>query len=418
MTALEMDKQKYNIVGLKNNSVYSSIQIYLEDKKIKSKNTKQGYEQTIKQFFTYCFTKPITDVTWDDIKSLTKEDIICFRNFLIKSYSNNSVNQKISHIASLFNYFEDKDEKIKSKITKLEKLDFDEVTNSYGTLTSLEIEGLLEFAENQKYRPYMQRMFFETLFVTAIRQNFIFTLTTDDIKHLPDKQSNKNVWVICKYEKGKNNYTAITDDFYEKLCKIREMYPCNDNRFFPLSEKTIAKTLKDYCKFAGISKDRKVVLHSLKKSSGDRVFALTGGNILETARQLKNRPETAMKFYLDKNRRYADQASYNLFNEELDYSILEDLVNENPKELINIIKKAGLSIGKTLIDIAKEQKSYVDGCKQRIINAEEYIPEGMYCYNENKICEFWKDGYCHYLNKKNEYIKDKIKECNVNFKVG
>jgi hypothetical protein len=59
-----------------------------------------------------------------------------------------------------------------------------------------------------------------------------------------------------------------------------------------------------------------------------------------------------MNFYLGKNRKYADQASYNLFNLELDYSVLDRLSKE---ELIEIIKQ-DVVFAKTLIDKIKGSK--------------------------------------------------------------
>jgi hypothetical protein len=277
---------------------------------------------------------------------------------LLKSYSNNSVNQKISHITSLFNHLHEKDRDVDPKITKLELLPHDEINASYGSLSKQEVDGLIQFAGQRDYKPEVQQLFFETLFVIAIRQNFIFKLKWEDIKLLPDRKSGKSVWTICQFEKGKYNYTALSDEFYNKLCTLKNEYTSDSNYVFAvdgknvINEKTVSKTLKDYCESVGIGEDRKIKLHSIKKSSGDFVFSMTSGDILATARHLKNRPETAMNFYLGKNRQYADQASYNLFNLELDYSVLDRLSKE---ELIEIIKQ-DVVFAKTLIDKIKGSK--------------------------------------------------------------
>jgi hypothetical protein len=97
MTALENDKNKYNIVGLKNDSVYGSVKLFLDNKEKKSSNTTKTYEPTIHQFFTYCFGKDINEVTWDQVKLIKLSDCICFRDYLSQSYSNNTVNQKMGH---------------------------------------------------------------------------------------------------------------------------------------------------------------------------------------------------------------------------------------------------------------------------------------------------------------------------------
>ena len=57
------------------------------------------------------------------------------------------------------------------------------------------------------------------------------------------------------------------------------------------------------------------------------------------------------------------------------------------------------------------------------------IPKGLYCYDENGVCPYWKkigqyNGYCKYLkmsDKEIEYIEcatsllwDQCKECGIN----
>ena len=47
--------------------------------------------------------------------------------------------------------------------------------------------------------------------------------------------------------------------------------------------------------------------------------------------------------------------------------------------------------------------------KTKLENPEKYIPMGIYCYVDDKVCPFWEskegeypsqeDGYCHYLGK-------------------
>lgn len=64
-------------------------------------------------------------------------------------------------------------------------------------------------------------------------------------------------------------------------------------------------------------------------------------------------------------------------------------------------------------------------------NPEQYIPKGIYCYDENGICPFWDlsrnherqlNGYCHYM-KIGDWMEDgnwlyllwdQVKECDIN----
>jgi hypothetical protein len=55
MTALEMDRNKYNVVGLNADSVYAKTRLFLDNKKKKSESTAKSYELTINQFMVYCF---------------------------------------------------------------------------------------------------------------------------------------------------------------------------------------------------------------------------------------------------------------------------------------------------------------------------------------------------------------------------
>jgi hypothetical protein len=66
--------------------------------------------------------------------------------------------------------------------------------------------------------------------------------------------------------------------------------------------------------------------------------------------------------------------------------------------------------------------------KKIVDNPEEYIPAGVYCYDE-KLCPFWDrhsefdpqmNGYCHLLGKGDwmengtMLLWDQVKECGIN----
>ena len=67
-----------------------------------------------------------------------------------------------------------------------------------------------------------QSLFFETMFLTAIRYESIINLTLADIKKVKDTSTGRMVYTINVEEKRKKVVKAITDSFYNKLFEISE----------------------------------------------------------------------------------------------------------------------------------------------------------------------------------------------------
>jgi integrase len=377
MTALEIDRNKYNVVGLNSDSVYASVQTFLSNKRKNSVNTAKAYEPTIHQFFKYAFGKIITEVTWKDMISIKRKDCINFRDFLCDLYApkkeveeedaektsekedfnesyRNTVNQKMGHLSALLKHFHDENNKVINGIENFKdiKLLYNEEKNSYGTFTSEEMENLIKYAEEQPWKkrpwkPLTQKMFFKLSYITGIRKQTILDLRWDCIEHKLDSKAGKYFWTISVMDKSKEIVQPIDDDIYKELTMLKDAWTTKIDRVFQIDVKTLDDTITKFCEANGINKkEERKCFHSLRKASGDRSLEISGGDIMEAAKHLGDSPETAMRRYLRRNRDLANRSSLQ-FGVKLNYDVLTGLGEEG---LIEIIKSCGFCVSKPIID--------------------------------------------------------------------
>lgn len=330
-----------NVVLFSNNSVYNAISFFVEEKN--SYNTRKNYILWIKAFFKTLLDKDINYLSWNDIINITHQDMRTYRKFLKTINGNNTVNQKMACIASLWGELKKHvhGENINLNVVKLTPLIIEE--SSWGSLTEKEINQLLEFCKTRDYKPFVQEIYFKTLFITGIRSNAIMQLKQTDIIHKSDLQSGKDIW--CLYVKDKRKYVtkAISDSLYSSLVKCFES---PSKKVFNVCDKILRATLKDFCLTYNLHNDRQIVLHSLKKSSMDYVWDTTK-NIIKTAKQGgHNSIEMTYQHYVGRNDSLASQPSYELFDRK--YSI-EDLKHLSKDELLNLIDKSSGIILRQLI---------------------------------------------------------------------
>jgi integrase len=236
---------------------------------------------------------------------------------------------------------------------------------SHGILKDIEVKALLDYCDNISYKPAMQRLFFETMFITALRHDACLNLTTDQIKHIEDPDSKQMVYVIKQTDKSKARDIAISDSLTERLLKSKNIiseeellkdtrYDFASNRIFTLSEKAITKTLKQFCKSTNISEDRNISLHSIRNATCNYALKQTNGNITETAKYMGHSSiKTTFDFYTDQSVSYTNQLSITLHDNSISTDELSDLTKE---ELLDLISKAGNGIVKQLIDLKKGLK--------------------------------------------------------------
>ena len=344
-------------------SLSNTIDMILNELAESSKNTAKNYRSNYREFFIMIIDKEMEFVTWKDLFSITYEDILKYRKDLRKRNINKTINAKVSSLRTLYHELHKIDRRVDVVVVDAKKLPENETkSRSWGSLTEEEVDGLLEHCKllPNREKPYIKKMFFKTAYVTAIRQGALLKLKWRDLVQVDTGLDNGNqkVWVIRAKDKGKITETPISDELYEELIQLKNVRhhdgfrDMRTDRIFYVTEKTLSRTLGNYCKEVGISEDRNIVLHSLKKASIDKVYSETR-DINKTARHGHHANiEMVYQHYQGMNDSILEKPSYTMFNDtEEDLSVLEELSKE---ELIEVIKKSGMGTINLLKSIVTE----------------------------------------------------------------
>lgn len=308
----------------------------------KPKNTKITYENAYKEFFFYLFNKKFTDCSWEYIKSIDYTDVLQYIETMELKNSYNTLKSRICALQFLAK------ELGKIKPNYLNPLIFSVKLNKcksdteYGALSYDEAMDLLNYTKNLRSETSkIQYLFFKTTLITAHRVSSLLNLTWNDIKIINEDGIKVPVNI---YDKTNNFKTPISNELFEEMKNIL-FEGCMDDKVFKVSKMTLSRTIESFCKEYGINKkERKIVIHSLKKTSGDIVYAKTGGNIVDVANHLHHTNiQTCYNSYLDKNKKFQNKISYSLFcNNDIDDEIDLLTCNLSKEDLIEILKNCDL----------------------------------------------------------------------------
>lgn len=316
-----------------------------------SKNTATSYLTALDVFLNYAFDKNIGTVTWEELENVTYDIALSFRAFLqsqkkeddrrVNKYAVSTINQRMFALSSLFQEIEKINPQVNAKAFNIKRLKSYGTDNSYGALTEDEVERLFQYCLDlpQGQKPIIKQLFFEIAYVTAIRSGALLKLTWKNISQKKDVLSGEVYNIIRTEDKGKEVKVPISDELYSRLMLVKELNKelgIDENRVFPITQKTLAKCLKEFCETDGISEDRNIVLHSLKKASIDKVYKETG-DVNVTARHGHHSSlEMVYKHYQGKNDGLASSPSLTVFSSEGgDMEELEELTKEELLELIS-----------------------------------------------------------------------------------
>lgn len=366
---VRMDEYNNSIINTQGDSTaYESIIAVISDKGTNSQNTITSYAQAIRDFIKQVYNKELECVTWSELTNVTYTMAVEFREYLsgLKRvgsekhlrYSPRSINQKIFALSSIFKELSKINNDINIDAFDLTPYKFDTEEGSYGSLTESEIGKLFEYCLDLPnfQKPIVKQLFFETAYVTAIRSGALMKMTWKDLKIKKDTIDDVYYNVIRVMDKGDNVEVPINDDLYDRLMAMKEdnlKLDATEERVFPITRVTLSKCLKDFCISEGISEDRNIVLHSLKKSSIDKVYRETG-DINATARHGHHKGlEMVYRHYQGKNDGLANAPSLTVFDEdERDLGVLEDMSKE---ELLRLIGKCnGNVISAILREVGKK----------------------------------------------------------------
>lgn len=303
---------------------------------LKSDNTKKTYINTYNDFSQYFFNKiSYKLLTWENLLSLNYIDIIEYVKHLELSYKTSSIKSKLASLQFLSKELNKiKPNSINSSIFHIEIKNKDK-ENSYGALTKEEMNNLLEYCKSLDTRKYL---FFKLMLATAHRVNSLLNLKWGDIKLI--KENDKDIPIIEIYDKTNHFKTPISNELYNEL-KQNLYQGIDDNKiFYDINNMALCRILDKFCaKYNIDKKSRNIVVHSIKKTSGDIVYEKTNGDISATAKHLHhNNISTAYKHYIGKNISYTEQTSYTIFNDDnVNSVLLEKLNNLSKNDIIEYL---------------------------------------------------------------------------------
>ena len=274
MTALQRYKST-KVSILTNEEASGAIMSYINTC-TKSNQTKKNYTLWFNHYFNIICGKSINAVTWDNLKALTYTDTATYQEYLLNNEKNSpsTVNQKLGAIKSMFEFICRKypEQNLNPNVLTAVKLNVSKHDiKSHGILKESEVKALLNYCtiSNVPYKPEMQKLFFETMFITALRYDACLKLTTNQIKQIEDTETGKLVYVIKNIDKAKDRTIAITDSLAKRLLSAKNTitskeatqdtaYNFKSNRIFTLSDKAIRQTLASFCASNNITEDRNI----------------------------------------------------------------------------------------------------------------------------------------------------------------
>lgn len=339
MTALQKMKQENNVVNIDSKSFQYALRLFLSD--LRSENTYKTYLSCYRDFFNFATGKELDEIEWNDVLAIQYDDMLMYKQYLKKKrkFTNNTINQKIRALKSLWIGLKRINNDIDINVVSIKPYKNTTINGSDG-LTEQEAIQLLEYAKSRPWKGYVQYMFFKIAIVTALRKSSLLNLKWKDIKQLKDKQSNELYWCIVVHDKTGTKPRPIRDDVYRELLELKDLrytdgMRINDDRVFKISEDKLVETLRDFCKEYGIN--RKITLHSLRKTSADLANSLCDHDIKKIQHQTGHKnAQILVETYQGTNYSFKDYPGLMMFQDNIDVNRLYDYSKE---QLIEIIKK-------------------------------------------------------------------------------
>lgn len=335
-----------NVVGFYNDSPQEEINNFMALRN--SENTKTSYWNHYGHMFMHLTNREINQLTWDDIKKITKKRVKAYRvSMMDQNFKNSTINQRVYACKKLWKEFIE-NERVSDNAFELE--DLLEEDNHYDSLTTKEVEMLFDYCLELKHKPETQSLYFRFLYIVACRKNTAQTLKWENIIRKSDPSGNE-FWVIKFHEKGGDYERAITDEFFQEL---KDNYKNNNEtsgKVFNVHNHTIDKVLKGFCEKFGIT--RHIVQHSIRGSASDNIQNILG-DINITAKALGHQQiQTTYDKYMNKNDDFVNQPSYMLyknFNIDMLKGLGEDV-------LIRLIENSGKDVViKLCLELDKQGK--------------------------------------------------------------
>ncbi|MFC8688176.1 tyrosine-type recombinase/integrase [Brevibacillus porteri] len=338
-----------NVVGFHNKSVHSTITSFLEYKGDRSINTQKAYEKDIKLFFMYARGKELPLLEESDL-NFSPEDVIKYRNHLRRlkkkssdeaKYKNKSINRMIDSLRSLYDFLERCKYDVDKSAFALDDLPEND-SEEIGYLTLEELEQMVELAKTLP-NGLQKSLLIELGWKTSIRMDALLSITWKDFKKVKD-----DIWLVRAVDKGNEvREMPITDEFYNRILILKGDASLTD-RVFQMGSTTVFETVETLKKLIGITEDRRVSFHSVRKFLIDLMVEY--GDLKAAMAQSGHKNiQTLWNHYAKKQKDYEAMAGI-MIERRYNEAALEEVSKE---ELLAIIKADGLVKNRVLMTLAR-----------------------------------------------------------------
>lgn len=330
-----------SIVPKPDYEVYNAIQSFLESAGVESNNTKVTYETAIKDFFKATRSKSLYELSRNDLV-FSYIDIEKYRNGLIGTLKNASINIKMIAIKKLFDKLVKYEMVQDSKPFEMHKLKEHDI-KSYDSMSIEEVRKCIEVVEDSK-NGFEKGLLIRLAFVTGFRKHALMTLKFANITTLNGQN------VIKVLDKGNKWSTKkLDDELYEEIIQYKEIV--NRDNIFNLSNTTVQRMMKLINNKVDFG-DRYITFHSFKKASIEEVAIQTNYDIKAMQYQGNHADvTTTLNVYLAK-KTMDNMPTISLTSNEPDLSSLKDLTKD---DLYDIISKLDRQTQIQVLELANKK---------------------------------------------------------------
>lgn len=258
----------------KDKNVYGCINTFLNRMGQNSKNTRDTYERAIRDFFRVMRNKELENLVEEDL-IFTKPQIETYQVNLREKFKSTTVNNKISALKKCYKKLEDYGFDVKESWFDLDRYD-EHDKEKYDAMTHQEVLQAINLVSETR-SGNQKALLIRLAYSTAFRRESLLELKWDAFIN------RDGTWFVKALGKGnKWDYKKITTDLYEEIMKMKA--ETNRDKIFTLTKKTVRKMM-DYIRENMDFGDRKIVFHSLKKSSIREVALITNYDLKAMQRQ-------------------------------------------------------------------------------------------------------------------------------------
>ena len=330
-----------SIVPKPDYEVYNAIQSFLESAGVESNNTKVTYETAIKDFFKATRSKSLYELSRNDL-IFSYIDVEKYRNGLIGTLKNASINIKMIAIKKLFDKLVKYEMVQDSKPFEMHKLKEHDI-KSYDSMSIEEVRKCIDVVEASK-NGFEKGLLIRLAFVTGFRKHALMTLKFANITNLNGQN------VIKVLDKGNKWSTKkLDDELYEEIMQYKAVV--NRDNIFNLSNTTVQRMMKLINTKVDFG-DRYITFHSFKKASIEEVAIQTNYDIKAMQYQGNHADvTTTLNVYLAK-KTMDNMPTISLTGNEPDLSSLKDLTKD---DLYDIISKLDRQTQIQVLELANKK---------------------------------------------------------------